>query len=240
MSAVWCADDTFLHELIFLNDSNLVVSSPEKEKSEEIKQALLAGTPAAQLLDSDSTDIPLLSIVSIKTDLNDDEIEVHYKSGDDVEETTLRLASKEIRDEVYQKLKERFGDRFSETEDVYSIPRSAFGALMWLTIFSLGTWGAANFASLLRAAEDYEINGSKQGLKQLIAWVLEFLGPTGVYIIGGIICAICALSVFNSVVKPERMLIFQEQPYKRPSQLLLIPKYIALIAVWYFVVRVFL
>ena len=70
--------------MIFLNDSNLVVDSPDDDKAVQIKDALLAGTPAAQLLSSDSTDIPLLSVISIKTDKNDDEIEIQYKPGKEV------------------------------------------------------------------------------------------------------------------------------------------------------------
>ena len=239
MSAVWCADDTFLHELIFLSDSNLVVAAPEKEKSEEIKKALLGGTPVAKVLSSDSVEISLLSITSIQTDRNDDDIEIYYKSGKETKNETLRLASKEVRDDVYQALKSSFGDKFTETEDAYSVPRSAYGPLVWLTIFGLLTWGGAKFASALRAAEDYDIEGSRQGLKQLIAWVLEFLGPTGVYSIGGIICALISFSVFHSITRPEVMLVLQEEPYKKPSQLMLVPKYLALFAGWYVAARLF-
>ena len=157
MSAVWCADDTFLDQLIFLNESNLIVDKPDDEKAPAMKQALLGGSPAAQVLSSDSVDIPLLSIVSIKTDKNDDEIEIHYKKDDDVKDKTLRLASPEKRDEVYAALKAAFGDKFSETVDAYSVPQAAFPSLMSLTVFGLLTWFGAWFAGALRAAEEYKI-----------------------------------------------------------------------------------
>ena len=104
MSAVWCADDTFLGDLIYLDDASLVIDSPDDEKTPGIKQALLGGTPAAQVLSSDSTNIPLLSITSVRTDRNDEDIEIHYKSGKETEEHTLRLSSKEKRDEVMESL----------------------------------------------------------------------------------------------------------------------------------------
>ncbi len=139
MSAVWCADETFLGELIFLNESNLVVDSPDDDKAVQIKDSLLNGTPVAQVLSSDSVDIPLLSIISIKTDRNDDEIEIEYKSGKEKEDKTLRLASKEIRDDVYARLKAAFGERFTETKDAYSVPQEttkskavARGSKRWL------------------------------------------------------------------------------------------------------------
>lgn len=238
MNAVWCSDETFLDQLIYLNESNLVLDSPKDEKADEIKQALLNGTPAARVLSSDSVDVPLLSIVSISTDKSDDEIEIKYKSGKEVEETTLQLASPEVRDDVYQALKSCFGDKFTETEDAYSTPQAAYGSLMALTIFGILTWGGANFAAALRAAEDYEISGRKQGLKKLVAWVLEAIGPTGVYVVGGLICALCALTLYSRVTKPQVMLVLQEAPYKKASRIVLGLKYLALFAIWFVVGRI--
>ena len=238
MSAVWCTDQTFLGELIFLNESNLVVDSPDDDKAVQIKDALLGGTPAAQVLSSDSTDIPLLSITSIKTDKNDDEIEIEYKSGKDTEDKSLRLASREIRDDVYASLKAAFGDRFTETEDAYSVPQAAFGSLLGLTVFGLLTWGGAKFAELLRAADDYEIEGSRQGIKSLIAWILELLGPIGVYVVGGLICALCAFSLYSRVTQPQVMLVLQEEPYKKASKIVLGLKYLGMFAIWYVVARI--
>lgn len=238
MSAVWCADDTFLGDLIYLNESNLVIDSPDDDKADQIRSALLSGTPAAQVLSSDSVDIPLLSITSIRTDRNDEDIEIEYRNGKETEEHTLRMSSPEKRDEVYAALKAVFGDKFTETEDAYSVPRAALGSLTALTVFGLLTWGGAYFAKLLRASEDYEISGGKQGLKQLIAWVLELLGPTGVYVIGGLICALCALSLHSRVTQPQVMLILQEKPYKKGSGILLTLKYSVLAFVWYLAAKV--
>jgi hypothetical protein len=233
MSVVWCADDTFLGDLIFLDESNLVIDSPDDDKAEQIKSALLGGTPAAQLLSSDSLDIPLLSITSIRTDRNDEDIEIEYRNGKETEEHTLRMSTPEKRDEVYAALKSVFGDEFTETEDAYSVPRAALGSLTALTVFGLLTWGGAYFAELLRATEDYEISGSKKGLKQLIASLLEFLGPTGVYVTGGLICGLCGLTLYSRVTSPQVMLVLQEKPYKKASSIMLTLKYGVLLFVWY-------
>ena len=127
--------------------------------------------------------------------------------------------------------------KFSETEHNYSIPRAAFGSLTALTVFGLITWLGAKFAVALRAAEDYEISGSNRGTKQLIAWIFEFLGPTGVYVVGGIFCAMSALVLYTRVTKPQQMLILQAEPYKAGSKITLTLKYMALIFVWYIVAR---
>ena len=238
MGAVWCADDTYFKDLIFLTESNLVIDRPDEEKAPQIKDALLGGTPAAQVLSSNSTDIPLLAITSIQADRTDDEIEIHYKSGDETKEKSIRLASPEKREEVYQELKAAFGEKFTESEDNYSIPRAAFGSLTALTVFGLLTWGGAKFAAMLQAAEDYDISGSNRGAKQLIAWVLELLGPTGVYVVGGIFCALSAMVLYSRVTQPQQMVILQEAPYKPGSRITLTLKYMALIFVWYIVARI--
>ena len=190
------------------------------------------------MLSRKSVDIPLLTIVSIQADHVDDEIEIHYRSGDEVKEETLHMANPDVRNEAYQQLKAAFGDKFSETEHNYSIPRAAFGSLAALTTFGLLTWGGAKFAAALRAAEDYEISGSRQGLKALVAGILEFIGPIGVYVVGGLICAMGALTLFTRVTKPQQMLILQEEPYKPGSKIALALKYMALFFVWYVVARI--
>ena len=43
MSAVWCTDQTFLGELIFLNESNLVVDSPDDDEAVQIKGGMVGG-----------------------------------------------------------------------------------------------------------------------------------------------------------------------------------------------------
>ena len=193
MNAVWCADETFLDQVIYLSESNLVLDSTDDDKATDIKNALLSGTPAARVLSSKSVDVPLLSIVSIFTDKNDDDIDIKYRSGNEIAETTLSLSSKEVRDDVYAALKKSFGDKFTETEDRFSVPQAAYASLMSLTIFGLLMWGLAKGAAALRAAEEYEISGSRQGLKALVAWILELLGPIGVYVVGGLICALCTV-----------------------------------------------
>lgn len=109
---------------------------------------------------------------------------------------------------------------------------------MALTVFGLLTWGGAWFAEALRAAEDYEIEGSRKGIKALIAWVLELLGPTGVYVVGGLICALCAFSLYSRVTQPQVMLVLQESPYEKASRIMLGLKYLGLFAIWFVVARI--
>ena len=240
MSNVWCADDTFLGDLIFLNRDNLIVDSPAEDKMPGIRDALLGGEAPASVLSSDAVNIPLLAVTKISTDRNDSDIEIEYRDGKETEERTLRLASPEKRDEVFGALKAVYGAKFEEFEEAYSVPQAVVGPLMSLTIFGCLTWLFANAAAEIRAAEEIEISGSKQGLKALFVWVLDFLGPIGVSVIGGLICLLCAMAIFNGIKEPPVMATLQEPPYKKQSLVKLVFKYGIIAVIWYFALKLLL
>ena len=240
MTHVWCADDTFLGEMIFLDDHSLIVDAPDEADVPRIRDALLGGSTPASVLSSDSTNIPLLSITRIAANRHDEDIEITYKKGRDTDEKTLRLASKEKRDEVYARLKAAFGDKFKEYEDAYGAPRACYASLMGLTIFGFLTWIFAMAARDLRAGEDYEASGSHEGAKALFAWALDLLGPVGVAIIGGVISLLYAAAAVMNFRRPPVMLILQAERHKPQGAIVTALKYGVLLVVWAFLAWVFL
>jgi len=241
MANVWCADDTFAAQFIFLDDRNLIVDLPKRKNQEQMRNALMSGSSPAAVVTSLSTDIPLTSITRIATDKHDEDIEIRYKVGNETKNETLRMANPDKRDEVWAQLNAIFGDKFNQFEDAKSIPEATFGALAALTFFGCISWLLAAAASAFRAADgDYDIEGRHQGAKALFAWLMEFLGPIGVWIIGGIFCALSFMAVVNAVLQPPVMKILQEEPYKPQGLLMLVLKYSVLGVVWYFVLKAFL
>ncbi len=240
MTSVWCADDTFLNDLIFLDDRSLIVDRTKEEQAETQKAALMSGQSPASVLSSDCLYIPLTSVVRISTDRHDEDIEIAYKADDEVKEQTLRLSSPEIRDQVFATLKQIYGDRFEEFEEAYSRPQAAFGPLMALTITAALSWLLAAAASELRGAESYEISGSRQGLKALLAGTLEFVGPIGVYVVGGLIGLLSALLLIKNLQQPPLMVTLQEPPYKKQSAVKLVGKYAILGVVWFYAAKLLL
>lgn len=239
MANVWCADDTCFDDLIFLGNENLIIDSPEEDKVPQIRDALLGGQSPAGVLGSDALNIPLTSVVKISTDRHDDDIEIEYKSGDDTKDKTLRLATPEKRDEVLAALKTVFGARFEEFEEAWSTPRAVFGPLMALTIFGGLTWLLAQAAALIRDAEAGELaDAANSGSKALFAVILDFFGPTGVYVIGGLICVLCVMALAGRIKEPPIMVTLQEPPFKAHSTVKLIGKYILLVGAWLFVAKI--
>jgi len=234
MSNVWCADDTFLGDLIYLGNENLIVDSPDKDDAPRIREALLSGKSPGSVLSSDARNIPLHAVTRIVTDRHDEDIEIHYRKDKEDKEKTLRLASPEKRDEVFAALKQVYGDRFEQHEEALSRPQAVANPLVSLTIFGALTWLFASAASEIRAAEEIEISGNRRGAKAIFAWVLDFLGPIGVSVIGGLICLLCALAVYQSVKQPPVFLTLQAGPYKKRSSIKMIFKYGVVAVVWFF------
>jgi site-specific recombinase len=99
-------------------------------------------------------------------------------------------------------------------------------------VFGFGTALAMQAAAALQMAGEVEFTGRKKGLKQLVVWILELLGPTGVGIIGGLICALCLWTLVQRLKAPPHLQILQPKPYQAQSALVTALKYIALFAVW--------
>jgi hypothetical protein len=241
MAKLWCGDEeTWFNQLVLLTGESIVVANTSDDDVAPIRERLESGENPAAVLSSDALTIPFLSVTKISTDKHDEDIDISYKVGSETKSKTLRLKNPEKRDEVYAELKQVYGEKFQEAEDRYNVLRAAFGSLMGLTIFGGLTWLAVQASKVLRAAGDYEVEGSRAGLKKLIGWILETLGPTGCTIVGGLICALIAWNLVNRVKQPPEMLILQEGPYKSASMVGLTMKYSILLFIWYVVARAFM
>ena len=238
MTTVWCADDTLFGEMIFLDDSHLIVDLPDEKHVDRIRDALLGGKAPASLLSSDATNIPLLAVTRISVDRHDEDIEIEYREGKDKKEKTLRLTSREKRDEVYDQLKAVFGDKFEEHRDDYTVLRAVYASLVALTVFGFLTWVFATAAAGIRAGEPYDSGGD--GARTLFAAALSVMGPVGVSVLGGVICAVYAFAGFLNVRRPPAMLILQAGPYKPQGPIKTVVKYALLLLLWAFLVKVFL
>ena len=238
MTQVWCGSEELLFGgLIVLTDDTLALADPDKKQLPATRQRLLAGEAPSAVLGSDATIIPIAAVRRFVTDVHDEDIEVEYASGASNETETLRLASGEKRDEVFAALKTAAGDRFTEYEESFSVPRSAFAPLMTLTICGALTWVFA------RAAQDVSSGANDPGfqsdtLKAIMLWFMRLFGPTGVYIVGGLLCALCLLSLVMRVKRPPTLLILNQGKHRPGTKLGLVFKYLLLLGAWSFVARV--
>ena len=233
MANVWCADDTFLGDLIYIGSENLIVDSPDENKLPSIRDALLAGQAPAAVIGSDAVNIPLHAVKKISTDRHDQDIEIVYAKDKEDAEQTLRLASPEKRDEVFAALKQVFGNRFEVFEEAYTRPQALAAPLMSLTFFAFLTLVFAGVAGGLGEAQDDDASGKEQ----LFVWLIDLVGPVGVWIVGGILCALSLAAVVLAAKRPPVMLTLQEPPYRPKSNVMLVVKYIGIAFGWFLVFR---
>jgi hypothetical protein len=218
----------------------LVVVTNEAVYAEEMDAAacarqvgeLNAGKSPATVFGKDATHVVLRSVSKVQQTRGDEEIEFSLRDGKDEKSESISIVDDGIRNEVFAALERVTQGRFQHFEDQYSRARAAFGAALSLTIFGFGTKIAASAAAVIRSAEDYEVDGRKKGLKQLIVWVLDLLGPAGVWVIGGSICALLAWSLYSHIKAPPFITILQAEPYKPQSGIITVLKYFGLAAIW--------
>jgi hypothetical protein len=219
--------------------TNLIVVTDEAVYAEKMAHAaclrqvgeLKAGKSPATVFGEDATHVVLRTLTRVQQSSDDDDIDFVRRDGKDEKTESIGILDKGIRDDVYAAVGQVTQGRFTAYEEQYSRPRAAFGTLVALTVFGFGTHIAAGAAKVIHAA-DYEAEGRNQGMKKLIVWVLDLLGPTGVWVIGGSICALLLFGLYNSLKAPPFVRVLQAEPYKRQGVIGLSLRYLALAAAW--------
>jgi len=227
-------------QLIVLTDEGCYAQTGTAQETDQLLAELQAGKSPATAFAQSATHVPIRTLTQVKRNHFDDDIDFNFNAGKESKEESITIDDSAVRDAVFDALEQQMRDQFQRYEDQHTRPRAAFGALVALTIFGLGTWGLRAAAIAFQTAEEVEISGRKKGLKQLFVWVLETLGPTGVTVIGGLICALSAWVLVNQLRNPPLMHILQAKPYKPQSGVVTAIKYGVLAVVWVFVVRIVL
>ena len=63
------------------------------------------------------------------------------------------------------------------------------GPIIGLIIAPILSWATYSTALDIQGGTYREPTGRRAGLKKLFAWIAESLGPTGVLVVGGLVCA---------------------------------------------------
>lgn len=218
-------------QLIVVTDEALYAEKMDHAASLRQVGELTAGKSAATVFGKDATHVVLRAVSKVQQQRGDDDIDFTLRDGKEEKTDSISIADEGIRNEVFASIERVTQGRFQRYEDQTNRARAAFGPLLALTIFGFGTKIAASAAAAIRAAEEYEVSGRKKGLKQLIVWVLDTLGPVGCWVIGGILLALSAWVLYDRLRTPPFYDILQAEPYKPQGPIKTTLKYLALAAV---------
>ena len=79
---------------------------------------------------------------------------------------------------------------------------AAKSPLVVLAVIAFSVFLLVNAAAELADGEDVTVTGRNRGLKKLLAFVLETIGPTGVYIVGGVLSGLALYRLVQRIKNP--------------------------------------
>lgn len=233
----WIDRDGTKAQLVVLTNEAVYAETFSAADCQRCVRELAAGASPTTLFGKDAGVIPLRAVKRVQIDDNDNDVDLTHLVGDKDHATSLRFAENDVRDAVYAALRDRLAPKLREHVDEYTRPRAAVGSLTALTVFGGGSLMLAKAAAAIQAADELEITGRRAAFKKMVAGVLDTLGPTGVWIIGGTLCAIAALVFVQRMRAPPRLRFVQAAPWNGPSSAAMFVKYGLLAAAWGFALK---
>jgi len=210
-AAHWIDGERAWDKVVALGEDVIYVGNPSRAKAGEMKQRLESGEAATMVLKDDVTLIPLNAIVKVSYNRHHDSIDIDYKPGKEKEDKTLYFSDQAERDDFAGQLAERLSGFESEVVE-YSQVRAAVSPLGFGSLAVFFTWLLHMAAGQIAAGAEREFSGRNAGIKRMLFWALDLIGPTGVLIVGGLVLALTCWSLVDRVKTPPIMHIL-----KRPK-----------------------
>ena len=181
---------------------NIVLSSKRHDSFE----SLLAASGKSGLLESVYV-IPISSIKRLKYNEKDSTFAIQFLKGEKVKNHTVLLENSALREPVVDELASIKGLKKEVT--VESRNKALAWNLIPLLLVPLVTSGFWLVAKDAQNGKEYHATGRNAGMKQLIANLVESIGPTGVVVIGIIVFLIVVYFVYKRFTQPANIVIYQ-------------------------------
>jgi len=228
----WLDKDEEKTRLIVVTDEAVYEQAMSTAEADRHVGELNAGKSPASVFGKDANHIVLRTLAKVQQEQADDDIDFSYREGKEDKTQSVTILDAGIRAEVLAAVERALHGRFRRYEDQYSKPRSAFAPLVMLTVVGFGTRILANAAAALGDAGAREVDGRNKGLKKLVLWALDLLGPTGITVIGTLFFALSLWYLVLRIRTPPLMHILQAEPYKPQGVAMTAIKYIVLVIAW--------
>ncbi|WP_269541461.1 hypothetical protein [Cerasicoccus fimbriatus] len=166
-------------------------------------------TSAAGALQRDAANLPkgakVIPFGTIKriqyNEKKPDELDISYKVGKESKSASFSFVSDDELVAVYSQLKQNLSG-FTEKRQELNAVTAAIKPLIFTVFFAAVTYGFFRGAQDLASGADADTSGRRGLIKKVFVWLLEVLGPIGVLIVGGIIVALCIVSLVKRVGNP--------------------------------------
>lgn len=187
---VWTGDNALFENLVTFDEGSIYAACLEVEKVPSVAEQIRNGTPPATALEgAKKKQIPFDALQKIKSNRNGPSDLVYFIARGQSRKSVHGNFSidPDDRDELFAQLSFLTARGFRYTEKQYGRFRAALGPLIALAVIA-GLTLMCHKAAVQMASEGIsDISGRRRSTKRLAANLLDFLGPTGVLIVGSLI-----------------------------------------------------
>ena len=194
----------------------------EPARCVEVAGQLRAGADPKRFVGDGTKQLSFLTLTQIRANKRD--TDVYFMSGSR-ESADVILRSPGARDELLEHLRRSLRGPWREHEDAYSKARGGLPGLLGASFFTMMTVLLCLGAVGLRAGETVRVSGRRQGLKKLIIWFADLLGPVGIGILGGLLVLLFLFVAYQRIKTPPIMRVLTRKPYKPEAAWKLAAKY---------------
>jgi len=164
-------------KVLGFSDEQIIFSS----KGHSSFDSLLSSTKKSGLLESVQT-IPVNSVKEIFINEKEEFFTIKYNKGGKLKKDRVLLNDLNLRESVVAEIASM--NQLSKTVVDESKTKPLLFNVLGILAIPLFTWIARGMAIDAQNGESYEATGRRSGMKNLVANVIESIGPTGITIIG--------------------------------------------------------
>ena len=199
--AHWIDPERIFDSVVVLADDAVLVSNPPEADARAIAAELASGSGDLALRKSDPTTIPVAGITRVRFEQDDDAVDLDYRAGKSGESKNIAFSTREERDAFVAQLVERLPACESQTV-AWSPWRALVGPTAFGSVVGVLTWLFHAAAAGIAAGAEAEVSGRRSGLKRIVLWVIETIGPVGVLAVGGLLLAVTGFYAWKRFQSP--------------------------------------
>ena len=194
---LWHNPRSTSHTTLLIRDGQVYVGSTKKG-IEQFKDQLASCDSPLEVLGEKAVDVSSTKIERVES--QDSTITMRYVRNGQQRFTMVEMPTEEDRQTALTALADALG--LSSNTSQLSPVQAATKPLLSVVGIALVTFLLSSAAAELESGETATISGRRRGLKRLLVAILDIIGPTGVYILGGLAFLAAVAWLYRRVTNP--------------------------------------
>lgn len=200
---VFLNPDGLFDRFVALTADALVVANPDRN---ELTAWAAAGSAAIPRAVATGTVVPFASVSKLSTNHYSDVLNVHWRDASRERLTSVHFENAAARDACWASLRRRLGMAFTFSDVQFGRARALVSPAITLGVIGALTWLFHTAAAGLAAGEEPTVRGRNAMVKRMAVGAMDFLGPTGVLVVGALLTVLAVAWATARLRTPPRML----------------------------------